>query len=84
MKAVPSILHYLGKCTAGFSSNCVHNLLNSATIEGWHPAKLDKCVAVFSVQTSLNYGGSTPVCETARKVTKVGCWLQSSSYAKLD
>ena len=24
MKAVPSVLHYLGKCTAGFSLICVH------------------------------------------------------------
>ena len=28
MKAVPSVLHYLGKCTAGFSLNCVHTLSN--------------------------------------------------------
>ena len=33
MKAVPSVLRYLGKCTAGFSSNYVHTLLNSATNE---------------------------------------------------
>ena len=33
MKAVPSVLRSLGKCTAGFSSNCVHTLSNSATDE---------------------------------------------------
>ena len=27
MKAVPSVLRYLGKCTADFSSNCVHTLV---------------------------------------------------------
>ena len=27
---------------------------------------------------------STPVCETGRKAKKVGGWLQSISYAKLD
>ena len=33
MKAVPSVLRYLGKCTAGLSSNCVYTMLNSATDE---------------------------------------------------
>ena len=27
---------------------------------------------------------STPVCESGRKATKVGGWLRSLSYVKLD
>ena len=39
---------------------------------------------IVRAQTSPNYEDSTPVCETGRKATKVGGWLQLLSYAKLD
>ena len=32
---LPSVLHYLGKCTAGFSLNCVNTLLNSVKSRAW-------------------------------------------------
>ena len=44
MKEVPSVQCYVGKCIAGFSSNCLHTLSNSATNE----AQLDECIAGFS------------------------------------
>ena len=43
MKAVPSVLLYLGKCTARFCSNRVYTLSNSAMGE----VALDKCIYVF-------------------------------------
>ena len=83
MKAVPSVLHYLGKCTTGFSLNCVNTLPNSVTNEGaphivisaylffpgivHRPCQIMKTVHLF-----------------VRKGNMVGDWLHSLSYAKLD
>ena len=86
MKAVPAVLCYLSKCTASFSLNCVHTLSNSGPMKA-APSVADKCIAVFSwncAQTSLNQKDSTPVCETGRKATKVGGWLQLLSYTSVN
>ena len=39
---------------------------------------------MYWTDVMANCEDSTPVCETDRKATKVGCWLQSLSYPKLD
>ena len=87
MKMVPSVLCYLGKCTAGFSSNCVHTLSNLAAHE----------VAPSVSRRVYKWGGFPEIVHRPhrtmktvhlfeRLVTKVGSrgWLQSLSYAKLD
>ena len=57
IKAVSSILYYLGKCTAGFSLNCVHNSLNSVTYEGCTKISLDlsaDCILVSTKATNIS------------------------------
>ena len=68
MKAVPSVLRYLGKCTAGFSSNCVPNLRPMQVA-------LSIAIAYFSwncAQTSPNYEDSTPLVGRARRLEVAG------------